>query len=252
MTEQMPPPPPSQRRRPYVFLWVLIGLLVLLGLLLVTRNDSSPILGLRRDELGQLGYLLIILVFVGSALLGRGLGAGEVVRATAAWLAVFLILLGAYAYRDELTMVGGRLLGVLAPGVPVSGRIAGGGVDDDAVVVVRAIDGHFAVRAAVNDTSITLMFDTGASFVTLTPEDAAAIGIDVSGLRFALPIRTANGTIRAAPIEIDRLAVGSIERRDLPALVAPPDTLDQSLLGMNFLNTLNGYAISGDRLVLTP
>lgn len=245
------PPAPPERRRPSAFLWVLLGLLVLLALLLVTRSDGAPIFGLRRDELGQLGYLLIILVFVGSALMGRRLGGGEIVRATAAWLGVFLILIGGYAYRDELAMVGGRLLGVLAPGVPVPGRIAGG-VGDDSVVVVRAIDGHFAVRADVNDTNLTLMVDTGASFITLTPDDAEAIGIDVSRLRFGVTIRTANGIIRAAPIEIERLAIGSIERRNLPALVAPPDTLDQSLLGMSFLDTLHGYAISGDRLVLTP
>lgn len=247
-----PPTAPPQPRRPPVFLWLLLALLVLLALLLVTRNDGAPIFGLRRDELGQLGYLLIILVFVGSALLGRRLGGGEVVRATAAWLGVFLILIGGYAYRDELAVVGGRLLGVLAPGVPVSGRIAGGGVGDDTEVIVRSIDGHFAVRAGVNDTNLTLMVDTGASFVTLTPDDAEAIGIDLSDLRFGVPIRTANGIIRAAPVRIERVAIGSIERSNVPALVAPPDTLDQSLLGMSFLDTLHGYAISGDRLVLTP
>jgi aspartyl protease family protein len=97
-----------------------------------------------------------------------------------------------------------------------------------------------------------MMVDTGASFVTLTPEDAKAIGIDPSGLRYDMTIRTANGTIDAAPITIARLGVGSIERRDVAALVAPAKSLDQSLLGMSFLNTLTGYAISGDRLVLTP
>jgi aspartyl protease family protein len=58
--------------------------------------------------------------------------------------------------------------------------------------------------------------------------------------------------IKAAPIVVEKLSVGSIERRSVPALVAPSDSLDQSLLGMSFLNTLDGYAISGDRLVLTP
>jgi aspartyl protease family protein len=46
--------------------------------------------------------------------------------------------------------------------------------------------------------------------------------------------------------------VGSIEQRNVRALVAPRGSLNQSLLGMSFLDGLHGYAISGDRLVLTP
>ena len=65
-------------------------------------------------------------------------------------------------------------------------------------------------------------------------------------------IRTANGEIRAAEVTLDTLQVGPIERHGIAALVAPPNSLDQSLLGLSFLNTLKGYAVSGDRLVLTP
>jgi len=82
--------------------------------------------------------------------------------------------------------------------------------------------------------------------------DAAAVGVDLGTLDFAMPIRTANGVIEAAPITIGRLMIGTIERHDLKALVAQSDSLDQSLLGLSFLNTLNGYGIAGDRLVLTP
>jgi aspartyl protease family protein len=97
-----------------------------------------------------------------------------------------------------------------------------------------------------------MLVDTGASFVTLTSADAAAIGVDTGGLRFSVPVQTANGMIHAAPVTIDKVAIGSIVRSDVPALVAPPKALDQSLLGMSFLDTLASYAISGDRLVLTP
>jgi aspartyl protease family protein len=135
--------------------------------------------------------------------------------------------------------------------VPIPGRLAGD-FDAGSVMIVRAIDGHFAVRAEVESVPLTLMVDTGASFVTLTMEDAARIGVDTGTLRFRMPVRTANGVMDAAPITLARLAVGQIERRDVPALVAPQGSLDQSLLGMSFLNTLHGYAISGDRLVLTP
>jgi aspartyl protease family protein len=241
---------PPQRRRALLF-WILIAAVALMIGALVVQGDAGGLFGLKRDEFAQVGYLLIILVFVGSALLGRGLGAGEVVRSAVGWLAILLIVVGAYAYRSELTFVGGRLLGVLVPGVPLSGRIAGE-ADADSVVIVRAIDGHFAVRAEVEAVPLTLMVDTGASFVTLTAGDAARVGIPDESLRFNTAIRTANGTIEAAPVTLARLAVGSIERRQVAALVAPEGSLDQSLLGMSFLNTLNRYAISGDRLVLTP
>jgi aspartyl protease family protein len=122
--------------------------------------------------------------------------------------------------------------------------------DSASVVVIRGRGGQFAVRARVDDVPLTMLIDTGASFVTLTMADAAGVGIDINGLAFTVPIRTANGLIRAAPIIIDRLVVGTIDRRALSALVAPPDTLGESLLGMTFLETLEGYAISGDRLVL--
>lgn len=240
----------SSGRRPQLLLWILLAMIIAIVVAILSNDKSGETFGMTNGDLAEVGYLLVILIFVGSALLGRGLGAGEIARATAGWLAILLVLVGAYAYRDELGAVAARLLGVLAPGVPISGRLAGEA--DKAVVIARSIDGHFGVRAEVNDKRMTLMVDTGASFVTLTEEDAAAIGVHLDSLRFTTPIRTANGLIEAAPVTIDKLAVGSIERRDIAALVAPPKSLDQSLLGMSFLNTLTGYAISGDRLVLTP
>jgi aspartyl protease family protein len=238
-------------RRPQPLFWLLIVLLVIATSIVVLQGEDETTFGLERGEFASIAYLLILLVFVGSALLGRRLGAGEIVRAAAAWLGILLILIGAYAYRAELTGVGGRFLGVLVPGVPIPGSLAGN-IDDASVMIVRSVGGHFAVRAEAGAVPLTLMVDTGASFVTLTTEDAARIGIDTNALQFRMPVRTANGIIEAAPITIETLAVGPIERRDVTALVAPQGSLDQSLLGMSFLNTLQGYAISGDRLVLTP
>lgn len=244
----MSPPPP--RRLPLLF-WLLIAMLLVAVVAVIMTGSAGTILGLRQGEFAQLAYLLILLVFVGSALLGRRLGAAEIVRAAAGWLAILLLLVGAYAYREELTGVGTRLLGVLAPGVPIPGRLAGE-TDAGSVMVVRSINGHFAVRAEVESIPLTLMVDTGASFVTLTLEDAARVGVDTSTLRFEVPVRTANGEIKAAPVTIGSIAVGPIERQGVRTLVAPEGSLDQSLLGLSFLNTLHGYTITGDRLVLTP
>ncbi len=48
----------------------------------------------------------------------------------------------------------------------------------------------------------------------------------------------------------DVIAVGSIERRRVPILVAEDGKLGQSLLGMNFIGTLSGFDMRGDRLIL--
>ena len=235
-------------RRPPALVLVAVAIVAFAALLLWAPR--SPQFG-QGNDVPRLVLLLALFVFVGAGLFGRALRPGEIIRGMLAWSLAIVFLAGAYANRDQLAGFAGRLLGAIAPGVPISGRLSGNG-NPDSVTVVRAGDGHFAVLGAINEKPILFLVDTGASFVTLTRDDARQIGIDVDGLDYRLPIRTANGTMIAAAVTIDRLAVGSIERRNLKALVAPEGVLDQSLLGMTFLDTLSGYSISGDRLVLSP
>lgn len=245
----MTTPPP--RRRQSRILWLLLGILAAALAVLILNHEGGESFGLANRDFGQLATLVAILIFVGAGVLGRPLGVSTIIRSTIAWALVILFLAGLYASRDELGGFAGRLLGALAPGLPISGRITGGGNPDD-VSVIRASDGHFAVRASIAAIPLTLLVDTGASFVTLTYDDARMVGIDPERLDFGTPIRTANGAMTTASVTLDRIAVGPIERHGVRALVAPPGSLQQSLLGMTFLNTLSGYAISGDRLVLTP
>jgi aspartyl protease family protein len=202
-------------------------------------------------DMPRLVGLLGIIVFVGAGVIGRQMRAWQVIRAMVVWALIIVVVAGLYASRDHLAGFAGRLVGALVPGVPVSGRLAGE-ANPDSVVITRSGDGHFAVRTAVDGVSTTMLIDTGASFVTLSHRDAERVGIDPDTLDFAIPIRTANGTMQAASVMLDRLAVGSIEQRNIRALVAPRGSLNQSLLGMSFLDALHGYAISGDRMVLTP
>lgn len=202
-------------------------------------------------DMPQLVGLLGILLLVGAGIIGRQMRAWQVVRAMVLWALIIMVVAGAYASREQIAGFAGRLVGALVPGVPVSGRLAGE-ANPDSVVITRAGDGHFAVRTSVDGVSTTMLIDTGASFVTLSHSDAQRVGIDPDALDFTIPIRTANGTMRAAAITLDSLAVGSIEQQNVRALVAPRGSLSQSLLGMSFLDGLHGYAISGDRLVLTP
>jgi aspartyl protease family protein len=42
--------------------------------------------------------------------------------------------------------------------------------------------------------------------------------------------------------------VGAIKRRHMAVLVAAPGSLGESLLGMNFINSLAGFDMRGDRM----
>lgn len=229
---------------------ILIAGAMASGVVLYFLARDSAWFHLTADDLPRLVLLLGILAFVGAGLFGRALKPGEVLRGLLAWSVVIIVLVAAYANRDQLAGVAGRLLGAMVPGVPVSGTLAGTG--DDSVMVTRGLDGHFAILGAAGDKPVLFLIDTGASFVTLSPEDARGAGIDVDGLKYDLPIRTANGTMVAAAVTVPKVTVGPIERRNVRALVAPKGALDQSLLGMSFLDTLSSYSVSGDRLMLKP
>jgi aspartyl protease family protein len=86
--------------------------------------------------------------------------------------------------------------------------------------------------------------------VVLTQEAAKAAGLPLEVLSYSVNVDTANGRTRAAPVTLDRLAVGEIVERGVPALIAQPGALRTNLLGMSFLNRLESWEARGDKLQL--
>jgi aspartyl protease family protein len=95
-----------------------------------------------------------------------------------------------------------------------------------------------------------MVLDTGASAVVLTQEAAKAAGLPLDMLAYNVSVDTANGRARAAAVTLDRLAVGDIVERAVPALIAQPGQLRTNLLGMSFLNRLESWEVRGDKLIL--
>ena len=114
----------------------------------------------------------------------------------------------------------------------------------------RERNGCFFFDTAVNGMTMRMMFDTGASFVTLTAEDAARAGIAASNLNYSAITKTANGTAEVAYVVLASLKVGDITRYKVPALVSRPGKLSTSLLGQSFMSKLNGYRFERDELIL--
>ena len=119
-----------------------------------------------------------------------------------------------------------------------------------AVQVPRGQGGEFTLQARINGVAAPMVVDTGATSVVLTAEDAKAAGLPLALLNYTVNIETANGRARAAPVTLDRIAMGELEERSVEALVVQPGQLRTSLLGMSFLNRLQSWQANGDRLVL--
>ena len=84
----------------------------------------------------------------------------------------------------------------------------------------------------------------------LTQDAAKAAGLPLEVLNYSVSVDTANGRARAAPVTLDRLSIGDITERSVPALVAQAGQLRTSLLGMTFLNRLESWEVRGDKLMM--
>lgn len=123
-------------------------------------------------------------------------------------------------------------------------------VSEGRVELPRAPDGHYYVTAEVNGAMVRFVVDTGASQIVLSRRDADRAGIDSGALIYTGRAQTANGTVRTAPVRLNRLAIGPIEDRDVRAVVNE-GAMDGSLLGMDYLRRFSSLKITGERLVLT-
>lgn len=225
-------------------LFIGVALLAAVGFALVIASDAGSLIGLTEQDTVRLIPLLIILVVIAGGAFNRRQKLGEMLANLMLWGCIFVVAGVGYTYRFELNQVGQRVLAELQPGAAVVD------VDNHSAMFRRSVNGSFRVNARINDASTTLIFDTGATAVFLTQEDARAAGIDVSQLSFSLPIQTANGTGRAASVTLGMLSVGDISRQNVRAFVAEKDALETSLLGMTYLSTLSGFSVKNDSLIL--
>jgi aspartyl protease family protein len=223
--------------------WILLAGLLIAVLVLIVRHNEGTVGPLSSGQFASLAYKIALLVFIGAgALFLFRERLALALTAALLWVVLALILVVGYSYRFELRDVGERVMAELVPGhVITRGRT---------VEVARTVNGDFDVAAQINGARVAMVLDTGASSVVLTREDAKAAGLPLEVLAYTTNIETANGHARAAPVTLDRIAIGGLVEHSVAALVAQPGQLKTSLLGMSFLNRLQSWEVRGDRLLL--
>ncbi len=220
---------------------LLFGVALSLAVLIATSGDRDAIANLLHHDMGSLLLNTAVVVFAGGlvlVMLRERLS--QALEAMLFWAVLGLLLVVGYTYRFELRDAGDRVMAQLVPGY-----VASRGRDAE---VVRGRSGDFAVAAQINGSRVPMVLDTGASSVVLTQEAARVAGLPIEVLDYSVNVDTANGRTRAAPVTLDRLTVGGLTERAVPALVVQHGQLKNSLLGMSFLNRLASWEVRGDRL----
>lgn len=227
--------------------WIILALIAVLALLLVSNHESGMTAGYDNDIFARAGYLGIWGIVLAAGLLGSGISLVDSVRQLMIWAIIIMALVAVYQYRYELQDIASRVTAGLIPASAISSLSEDGTL---AVTLTKSSNGHFEVNGKANEKYVHFLIDTGASSIVLSYQDAQKIGINTENLNFTAPIMTANGSSKAAHIRLDTLQVGNIRRENVHALVTQPDMMRGSLLGMSFLETLHGFNVRGDRLIL--
>lgn len=191
------------------------------------------------DNGPSLVFYILAIVLVASSLVGMRLPIAKAAKMLLAWLAIFGVAFVLFSFRSEFSALGQRLY-ASAFGTPVE---SGGELR-----ISMAEDGHFWVRGSVNGESVRFLVDSGASVTTVSAETARSAGIVPTSRKSV--VNTANGRVIMSRAYVDRLEVGSIERREFPIDINEGD--DTNILGMNFLSSLSGWRVERGDLVLRP
>jgi len=188
------------------------------------------------DDYARLLYLgLFLAVILGSYLLYESKNLSQTARAAGIWFMIFLAAVLAYGQKDYVQTL-------LYPSRSLV-------LDDGRIELRRHLDGHFHAEVLVNGELIEFLVDTGATSIVLNKADAARIGFDVENLHFGSQASTANGMVRTSRVVLDSIVFGGLEDRRISAFVNE-GALEDSLLGMTYLEKFSEITIAGDRLIL--
>ncbi|MDE1996682.1 MAG: TIGR02281 family clan AA aspartic protease [Rhizobiaceae bacterium] len=215
--------------------------------LLVFNNSGGTTFGMDNNDFVNIVYLLPLALVMGAGIWASRHTASQSLRNLLIWFVIIMALATGYIYRRDATEMGDRVLAGLVPGRAVVVTTSEGGQE---VILHKLMNGHFEAEVMINGQPIDMLVDTGASTVALSQADAERVGIIPENLTYSMTVATANGRARAAPVELGSVAIGPILRHDVQATVAEAGRLDQSLLGMSFLETLGSMQMQTDELRL--
>ncbi len=157
------------------------------------------------------------------------------------WVIIIISCTLIYAKKDKFQDLQNELIALVMP--------TRGYYKNNVAEYFISNNGHFVITTKVNNHQINFLFDTGASSIVLTRNDAINAGINVDSLNYNNLISTANGTNYIAYTTIKQLQIFNKIFTNLPVAITKTG-LDQSLLGMSFLKHVQSYTINNNKLTI--
>ncbi|MEO9898366.1 MAG: TIGR02281 family clan AA aspartic protease [Paracoccaceae bacterium] len=185
-------------------------------------------------DTAHLVYLVVLLIAIGGWFLASGRLLKSLQQASA-WVLIFLVTIAGVGIWQDIQ--GER---------PFQTRIE----DSGRIIAERGRGGHYHLTLDINGVPTHFLVDTGATDIVLTLEDAEAAGIGFDQLKFMGRANTANGEVSTAPVRLESVQIGPVTDRDVYAVVNGGE-MDQSLLGMEYLQRWGTIEITGGELILT-
>ena len=117
--------------------------------------------------------------------------------------------------------------------------------------VVLASDGrgHYTAPGWINGSPVRFIVDTGATYVSLSDDLAARLGLSSLGKGVA---DTANGRVSVDYTRLGSVQLGGIEMSNVDALITPGMQGNSVLLGMSFLQHLQLTQQQGELTLAVP
>jgi len=152
-----------------------------------------------------------------------------------AWIIIFAMLVWFFGVLEKNKR---------NPNQNVSTQVSSSG--EKVVVLKSGSYGHYIATGKINNTKVTFLIDTGASYVSVPESVANKIGLNKGA---EMRVSTANGTISVYATNLDEVSIGEIKLYDIKADINPYIDGDEILLGMSFLRDLS-VTHEGDQLTI--
>ena len=121
-------------------------------------------------------------------------------------------------------------------------------VEGTKTIIEQDGSGNFIVMGTIDNISISMLIDTGASRVVVSEKMAEKAGLFSDS---KVEVATANGITNGYTAVIKNIQIGNLLGENIEAVIVPNLRISHALIGMSFLKKVN-FEKYGSQLILSP